>query len=444
MKNFYILFLVVIITFLQFSCKSPTAPKSYRLSLSVSDISCTEAWIKLTVNNAPLPTNVVIKRNGNSIFSFNLTSSDTTVYDSTLFPNQTYIYQATYGKAYPTETSQTVTAKTMDTTSNNFSFQTFTFGASNAGSSYLNDIAIINDNDIWAVGAVYLDSADGAPDPNAYNAVQWDGSKWNLKRIFYYGNCSAVKYPPLRSIYIFSDNSIVVTNGGSVGWVNDDSVKLDCRVNPLLTGAINKIWGTSSNDFYVVGNGGSIAHYQNGLWQQIESGTNLQFLDIYGVADPATGKQQILAVCSQNYPPGNGVFSIQGNTATEISSNFNSPGYPVLPELFSVWFVPNTRYYIAGDGIFEKHSLSDSQWNNGPHDITRYGTASIRGTGLNDIFVAGSFGDFLHFNGVRWQSFTDKTSLPNGSYSRVAIKGNLIIAVGVNDARAVITMIKRQ
>ena len=48
-----------------------------------------------------------------------------------------------------------------DTTSNNFTFQTFTFGASNAGSSYLQDVAVISDSDIWCVGAVYLDSADG-------------------------------------------------------------------------------------------------------------------------------------------------------------------------------------------------------------------------------------------------------------------------------------------
>ena len=72
-----------------------------------------------------------------------------------------------------------------DTTSSNFTFQTFTFGASNAGSSYLQDVAVVSDSDIWAVGAVYLDSADGVPDPNAYNAVHWNGKEWQPIKIMF-------------------------------------------------------------------------------------------------------------------------------------------------------------------------------------------------------------------------------------------------------------------
>jgi len=42
-----------------------------------------------------------------------------------------------------------------DTTSHNLSWTQYTFGgAGTAGSSYFNDVAIINDTDIWAVGQV--------------------------------------------------------------------------------------------------------------------------------------------------------------------------------------------------------------------------------------------------------------------------------------------------
>ena len=78
-------------------------------------------------------------------------------------PSQTYTYQAQYNKGFAFERSGVVTAKTLDTTSSNFIWQTYAFGSATAGSSYLNDVAIINDTDIIAVGAVYLTDSVGRP-----------------------------------------------------------------------------------------------------------------------------------------------------------------------------------------------------------------------------------------------------------------------------------------
>ena len=99
-----------------------------------------------------------------------------------------------------------------DTTSNNFTWQKFTFGADNAGSSHLSDVAIISDTNIWCVGAVYLDSADGAPDPSAYNAVHWDGNNWKLEKIQFYTFCGQQQtgsYPA----------SAVLSLGDSIIWI---------------------------------------------------------------------------------------------------------------------------------------------------------------------------------------------------------------------------------
>jgi len=105
-----------------------------------------------------------------------------------------------------------------------------------------------------------------------------------------------------------------------------------------------KIWGKNPTSIYFVGNKGTIAYY-NGSWTKIESGTDLQFLDIFGATDNKTGEQQILAVATQNYPAGRAIFRIQGNTATEISSS----SIGSIDELFSVWFVPNRHFYAIGD-----------------------------------------------------------------------------------------------
>lgn len=109
-----------------------------------------------------------------------------------------------------------------------------------------------------------------------------------------------------------------------------------------------------------------------------------------------------------------------------------------------MWFVPNRHYYVVGSGIYEKERLSDSAWKNGPRDITTYYTGSVRGNHQNDVFIVGSFGEVLHYNGVHWQSYKSETALRNGTFGSVAVKGNLVIASGFDGAQAVILVGKHQ
>ena len=323
-----------------------------------------------------------------------------------------------------------------DTTSNNFTFQTFTFGASNAGSSYLQDVAIVSDSDIWCVGAVYLDSADGAPDPNAYNAVHWDGSKWELKKIQFYTFCgqhSMGSYPA----------KAVLSLGDSVIWIASNNSQIAILSGDKQTGtvcipvSVTKMWATNDYDVYTVGAIGQIGHYQNGIWQKIESGTNMNIYDIWGASNPQTGKTEILAVAS--YPDTSAqrkIIQINGSSVSEISSS------GISWDLESVWFKPQSQYFVAGTGIYDKHLLSDSIWSSQYYNVTNNYINCIRGNDVNDIVAVGSFGEVIHYNGMRWKSYIGETGLTNGQYVSVAIKGNEIVAVGYN-GKAVILVGRR-
>jgi hypothetical protein len=325
-----------------------------------------------------------------------------------------------------------------DTTSHNFSWQVWTFGGE-AGGSYLNDVAIINENNIWAVGAIYLKDSTGQFDPNAYNAVHWDGSNWELKRIPFVGPCSAVLYPPLKAIWAFSANNILVTNGGSIVTYDGMNATMDCRMNPLLTGAINKIFAANTNDVYAVGNSGAIVHYNGQRWQKFESGTRLSIYDIYGARSSERSKYEILAVASElSSTVDRRILKIEGLTVSTLSDA------PIAWPLSGVWFVPDRHYYVVGSGIYEKKRLSDSKWKNNPRDITTYYTDSVRGNHQNDVFVVGAFGEVLHYNGVSWQSYRSETALRNGAFGSVEVKGNLVVATGLDGAQAVILVGKRQ
>jgi len=406
------------------------------LELTLEDVSCTEAWIELTTTNLPLPTTVTLNQTNPTGDTksqiLNLNTQDSLLYIDSLLPNQTYKFHTTI-QAYNL-TSNELSVTTMDTTSHEFIFETFTFGGT-AGSSTLYDVAIINENNIWAVGEIMI--ADTSQNGyTMYNAVHWNGVEWTLHRIMFYTICGQQHQNAYAasSIFAFSENDIWVGMQGSQIARLNDTTQIGTYCIPI---SVRKLWGTDNQNIYAVGVNGQIAHYNGSQWQRIESGTELQFTDIYGASDPKTGEPEILAVCTRNLPLAKGIYRIKGNTAVEISS------VPIQWELAGVWFIPNRHYYVVGSGIYEKKSLTDSLWLNKPLDITHYVTPKIRGNGLNDVFAVGAFGETLHYNGVSWKSYIEETGLNSGGYFSVCVKNNTMVAVGFTYQSAVVTIGKR-
>ena len=438
------IFFLFTFAFLLASCNT-TGPKPERdVVLKVEDVSSTEAWLKLTLNNFTAAVEVQLKRNGKAVNTFRITSVDTTLYDDSLSPNSTYTYEAVEQQnGRETAKSEWVSARTMDTTSHNFTWQKYTFGGAN-GSSVLYDVAIINDSDIWAVGEIHTAetdqwNADSTKWIDPYNAVHWNGQKWELRRIMFYTFCNQTHVAPYpaRAVFNFSDNVIAISSNSQITYItNNKQGKIDC-----LPVSVNSMWGTSSKDFYVVGNGGNIAHYNGSQWTKIESGTDLDINDIWGDYDAKTGKWEILAVASNMYSSfDRSILSIDPikGEVTMISSQ------PINGTLSSVWFKSNKKYYVTGGaGNFEKHNLSDTNWKNSFVSKLRFSILRVRANGLNDVFGAGGGGEVLHFNGITTKSYYNTTRLSNGNYYSITVKDNLCVAVGENNPKAVLVIGRR-
>jgi hypothetical protein len=314
-----------------------------------------------------------------------------------------------------------------DTTSHNFTWQTFTWGG--GGSSSIQDVAIINDTNIWAVGEIQL------PD-STYNAAHWNGKRWELISIpteMFGGFIGCYR---LNTIIAFNNNDIWTFSiaGSYSHW---DGIKWTTKFVSERSGGGTKYWGTSSSNLYLVGTNGSITHYNGNSWEKIESGTTLDLHDIYGATDSKTGEQQILVVGSSNIPFDRVILQIQGNSVTKLSTT------PIEYELRSVWFLPNQHYYVVGDGIFEKNSIGESNWRINSLDITPFATTAVSGNGLNDVFVVGAFGECLHWNGVTWKSYRDKTKIEDSALGALGVKGNLVVAGGQTGQNAIILIGKR-
>ncbi len=446
-------FLAVLLSFLLVSSCNTTEPPpppppepEKVITLTLEDVSSVEAWINLSVTNIQLPDTITLKQNNIFRNTINLVNPDTLLYIDSLLSGTNYSYVAETQEVI----SETLEVITIDTTSHNFTWQTFEFGEPLTGnSSILYDVAIIDENNIWAVGEIYLNDSLGQT--LRYNAVHWDGSDWDIKRIPFTGECSAVIYPLIRSVFAFSENDIWFARGGSLVHFDGVNYFNDCGMNSFLTGSINKLWGTSSEDLYIVGNSGNIAHYNGTSWQKIESGTDLPLVDIYS----RNG--------NEIYAAGINVSEVKGVVLKGNVNQFLVMIYSEIineSELFqklygdlaSVWVDELGTIYAGGNLLYR---YKNNKWNyvtslpenfigGNPGAYYRGALWSIRGNASNDYIIAGDRNTLRHFNGTTWEQI----GLPYSPSSpiiwyNVEQKGITAIAVGDKGSKAFIILLNK-
>ncbi|MBI5475493.1 MAG: glucosyl transferase, partial [Ignavibacteriales bacterium] len=211
--------------------------------------------------------------------------------------------------------------------------------------------------------------------------------------------------------------------------------------NPILSSGQSavKLWGTSSSNLYVVGNQGAIAFFNGSSWRKIESGTTLDIQDIWGSIDKKNNETEVIAVASNQWKSADRkILKISGMNCVMLSDN------PLKYPLYSIYFESERKYYVAGDGIFEKKLLSDSIWRNKPFDFAQYFIFRIRGSNLNNVIAVGGYGEAVHFNGSSWKSYHDIVGIGYGNYYSVDIKNKMIIIVGQEYPKAIIAVGKRK
>ncbi len=407
-------------------CNPAEPPVSSSIGLSVELVSSTEAWLK--VNAEGESGDIIITSNEKEIKSFTAPKNDTVVYIDSLLPNKNYTLQALVaqnGKIIGK--SEKVTSATLDTTSHNFTWNTFTFG--DGGSSVINDVAIVNDTLAYAGGEIYINDSTGQPDQKPYNFAKWNGEKWNFLRIQFYtvhGDSHHTPYPTSSIIAFNTSNTWVAMNGDQIAQWNGDK-QTAIMITPISF-SITKLWGKDTNSIYAVGDGGVIEYFQNNSWQKIESGTNTIITDIWGIVN---NNNEVTAYCpvSSFFTPGDKkILRIKNNKVDSVS-------WSVQRLLYSVWTNNEQFLYVCGSGTYENKK---GYWEE--IKLPLVSMNSIRGNDLNDIFVAGDFGLVAHFNGSTWKVYNDVFA---ADYYSISLKGNLIMLAGQQNGKGVITIGRR-
>lgn len=317
-----------------------------------------------------------------------------------------------------------------DTTSHNFTFQTWTFGEHSSSVFY--DVAIVNENSIYAVGEIYLNDSLGQSDPQPYGVAHWDGTDWRLVKVPYHDLNQIEKYPgPLFSIAIIEDEIYVVSYANLLKWTGSDWEEKAFFMEQIpFDGQVIKIWGSNENNIYCVGRNGAIYHYFGTSWQKIESGTDLNINDIWGITDEYGNS---FIICPA-YDLGSGgekkLISISNNTVGEIP-------WVEDRELYTVWFKTKEKIYAGGEGLFYR---TDNQWNE--ETLPELFKFRVRGEELNDIWTVGGYGFAAHYNGVSWKTYEEVT-LTAGNLLGLAVKENTVVMSGNEGGKAVITIGRR-
>jgi hypothetical protein len=409
---------------MQFSCNTTDPKLEPELKLELKDVSCTEAWLQFSITNIQIPNNISLLINGNVAKTFNLNTQDSLLYIDSLLPNQSYKFKIVINTTNnPQPTTNEVLAQTLDTTSHNFTWQTFTFGEHSSSTLY--DVAIINENNIWAVGEIYMSDTLGNPDPMPYNAAHWSGSDWELKKIVvtYNGNETIA---PLKGIFVLPSGEIIFSSGlpylpQGNGW------KLyhlwDMGVLDQNDGSVDRIWGTSINDLYFVGGKGTIVHYQNGSWKKIESGTEI---NLNTITSDLNSNEKWISGYSIDFSKSI-ILKLNNLTTSKVweKQGLNTPPYGGLVQC--VWNTGNILFVLSTDGVFRKNTKLDLL----PQQLSSNSTwkYNITGSNQNDVYTSGDYSIVMHYNGVSWKKIHQLYSNTSSFYS-ATVKEKIFIGVG--------------
>jgi len=420
----------------------PVIPEKVKITLAADDTTCMEAWIKLSIENGAFPLSLKLTQDGSRKREFNLFQKDTVLYYDSLLPARNYTYSATL--LSDTSINQTQVIRTMDTTSHNFTWKVYEFG--DAINNFFYDVAVIDENNIWAVGYVKNYDSTGHIEDQLRNLFKWDGTFWKSFRATYGVNQNLSE---MYSIFAFSANDVFL--GNYTHWVGSSYFSIP--VNIEFPTKIYGLWGMNWQDIIVVGVSGLMAHYNGTGWTKLPTLTDLFLGDIYGnakngniyVVGGRISDQSGVVLEKEN---NNWKVLITGAIALNPGELFSTKLYDAFT---SVWVDEKGKVYVAGGLAYQYYRGKWSYLEKLPLILTdtdpyRDGWSyvySLRGNTSNDIMIAGELNTLQHFNGYTWKQIGPAYNSIDYQWRKVEMKGNTAVAVGTTGSKALVMILKR-
>jgi hypothetical protein len=342
------------------------------------------------------------------VAEYPITTADTTIVDDNNGKNLQLNTEYTYYAVRRNETgekkdsSNIVTAKTLNATSFNYIWQEFAIGEWN---STIYDVWGCAENNVYACGTIMIN------DSTAYGIIKWNGVEWLLEK----------EIGGLLSIYGFSSSDIWAVGSGAWHY-NGSEWEEYTYTDSVITNNITytSIWGTSSANLYFGNVGGKIVHWDGNKASVVYiNESNVQVMDLDGYAS--------------DFIIGVGI----GFTPPLLAVYFNGLDWNKLPiendpSLYSVAIVSRNHIYFAGSGVYQMKGNSFSRiYTSG------YFMYDIEYNRQNGVTVAaGPFDGVYINNGIEWREYRSQISSDNTAYHGIFLINNTIFCVGSTSSEA--------
>jgi hypothetical protein len=143
------------------------------------------------------------------------------------------------------------------------------------------------------------------------------------------------------------------------------------------------VWCSDARSVFVVGNSGTILHYDGNEWRAMNSGTSVLLYGVWG-----TDSNNVFAVGNNGT-----ILHYDGNEWHQMHSG-------TTIGLGAIWgSAPNDVFAVGGDGIILHYD--GNEWHQ-MHSGTTTGLGAIWGSAPNDVFAVGGDGIILHYDGNNW------------------------------------------
>jgi hypothetical protein len=303
---------------------------------------------------------------------------------------------------------------------------------------------------LWGIDSsnVYAVDLDGG-------IHHYDGTNWT-KQAQFDARFASVSGTATNDVYAVSmDGAYKLYHYDGTTWEGID--------NSLLptVGDLHEVWGSASNDIYVVGEGGYVIHYDGSVWDGIYG---LPAVDYQGVWGTSSGNVLIggengvmLRKDGSSWTEELGEYrgfldGIYGTSSTSMyfggkkiksSSLCNAMSYngttltPVdtgsIYDIRGMWGDGSSRFFAVAEKTFNSQILqfNGSSWST---DLeVNFSLLDIWGSSITDVFAVGYTnaydGKVMHYNGSSWstlETFADEVflNITGGSSNEVYISGN--------------------
>jgi hypothetical protein len=227
---------------------------------------------------------------------------------------------------------------------------------------------------------------------------------------------------------VIIDSNEYVGRSNSIAVDTNNNIHISYRDDNASPRRLRAAWGNSIKDFFAVGDGETILHFDGSQWHRMFSGSIYNSLtDIWGTSSTdvfAVGSSQILhydgSIWSKIYTDGGSLSGVWGNSSSDVyavgSDYQNGNSYGIMLHydgqewnrvitttsiLNEVWSNSPTNIYAVGDDGLVLH-FDGHMW----EPMTSTGITkdlnSVWGSSSTDVFVVGDGGTISHFDGRTW------------------------------------------